>query len=85
VERKARALFLNAQSAGSGEIYHVILSEVERFLLQVILDETDGNQLRTADLLGINRNTLRKKIRTLGVEVRRSSTSDPTTEVSLHH
>jgi DNA-binding NtrC family response regulator len=41
--------------------------------------------LRTADLLGINRNTLRKKIRTLGVEVRRSSTSDPATEVSLHH
>jgi two-component system nitrogen regulation response regulator GlnG len=85
VERKARALFLNAQSVGSGEIYHVILSEIERFLLQVILDETDGNQLRTADLLGINRNTLRKKIRTLGVEVRRSSTSDPTTEVSLQH
>jgi two-component system nitrogen regulation response regulator GlnG len=85
VERKARALFLNAQPAGSGEIYHVILSEIERFLLQVILDETDGNQLRTADLLGINRNTLRKKIRTLGVEVRRSSTSDPTTEVSLQH
>jgi two-component system, NtrC family, nitrogen regulation response regulator GlnG len=85
VERKARALFRNAQSAGSGEIYHVILSEIERFLLQVILDETDGNQLRTADLLGINRNTLRKKIRTLGVEVRRSSKSDSTTEVSLHH
>jgi two-component system, NtrC family, nitrogen regulation response regulator GlnG len=85
VERKARALFLNAQAVGNGEIYHVILSEIERFLLQVILDETDGNQLRTADLLGINRNTLRKKIRTLGVEVRRSSKSDPTTQVSLHH
>jgi two-component system, NtrC family, nitrogen regulation response regulator GlnG len=85
VERKARALFLSAQSAGNGEIYHVILSEIERFLLQVILDETDGNQLRTADLLGINRNTLRKKIRTLGVEVRRSSKSDSTTQVSLHH
>jgi two-component system, NtrC family, nitrogen regulation response regulator GlnG len=51
----------------------------------VILDETDGNQLRTADLLGINRNTLRKKIRTLGVEVRRSSKSEATTPVSLHH
>jgi two-component system, NtrC family, nitrogen regulation response regulator GlnG len=85
VERKARALFLPAQSAGSGEIYHVILSEIERFVLQVILDETDGNQLRTADLLGINRNTLRKKIRTLGVEVRRSSKSDSTTPVTLHH
>jgi two-component system, NtrC family, nitrogen regulation response regulator GlnG len=85
VERKARALFQNAQAAGSGEIYHAVLSEIERFLLQVILDETDGNQLRTADLLGINRNTLRKKIRTLGVEVRRSPKSDPTTEASSPH
>ncbi|HXH08175.1 MAG TPA: sigma-54 dependent transcriptional regulator [Alphaproteobacteria bacterium] len=73
VERKARALLMNLQTGGNGDIYHVILTEVERFLLQVILDETDGNQLRTADLLGINRNTLRKKIRELGVEIRRSS------------
>jgi DNA-binding protein Fis len=78
-------LFLNAQAAGSGEIYHIILNEIERFLLQVILDETDGNQLRTADLLGINRNTLRKKIRTLGVEVRRTSKADQAPEVSMHH
>jgi two-component system, NtrC family, nitrogen regulation response regulator GlnG len=85
VERKARALFLNAQAAGTGEIYHRILSEIERFLLQVILDETDGNQLRTADLLGINRNTLRKKIRALGIEVRRTSRSDSTSHVSAHH
>jgi DNA-binding protein Fis len=76
---------MKAQSAGTGEIYHIILSEIERLLLQVILDETDGNQLRTADLLGINRNTLRKKIRTLGVEVRRASKSDSTSHVSLHH
>jgi hypothetical protein len=41
--------------------------------------------VRTADLLGINRNTLRKKIRTLGVEVRRSSTVDSAIEVSVHH
>ncbi len=85
VERKARALCVNAQSAGTGEIYHLILSEIERFLLQVILDETDGNQLRTADLLGINRNTLRKKIRALGVEVRRASRPDPTSQGSPHH
>jgi two-component system nitrogen regulation response regulator GlnG len=83
VERKARALFLNAQSEGTGEIYHIILSEIERFLLQVILDETDGNQLRTADLLGINRNTLRKKIRTLGIEVRQTPKSDATSPISV--
>jgi two-component system nitrogen regulation response regulator GlnG len=85
VERKARALLLNVQAAGNGEIYHLILSEIERFLLQVILDETDGNQLRTADLLGINRNTLRKKIRALGVEVRRAAKFDATSQGSLQH
>jgi two-component system nitrogen regulation response regulator GlnG len=85
VERKARALLLNVRSAGSGEIYHLILSEIERFLLQVILDETDGNQLRTADLLGINRNTLRKKIRALGVEVRRAAKFDATLPGSSRH
>jgi two-component system nitrogen regulation response regulator GlnG len=84
VERKARALFVSAQSAGTGEIYHIILSEIERFLLQVVLDETDGNQLRTADLLGINRNTLRKKIRALGVEVRRAARPDSTADESSH-
>jgi two-component system nitrogen regulation response regulator GlnG len=73
VERQARALLLAAQRAGSGDIYHAILHEVERSLLQVILDATDGNQVRTADLLGINRNTLRKKIRALGIAVRRTS------------
>jgi two-component system nitrogen regulation response regulator GlnG len=81
VERKARSLLLNAQSDGNGEIYHLVLGEIERFLLQVVLDETDGNQLRTADLLGINRNTLRKKIRELGVEVRRTSKSESIIEV----
>jgi len=85
VERKARALLLNVQSAGTGEIYHVILSEIERFLLQVILDETDGNQLRTADLLGINRNTLRKKIRALGVEVRRAANTESPVHEPSHH
>jgi len=73
VERKARELLRKTDPAGTGEIYHVILREVERLLLQVILEETDGNQLRTADLLGINRNTLRKKIRELGLEVRRKT------------
>ncbi|MBI3329892.1 MAG: sigma-54-dependent Fis family transcriptional regulator [Nitrospinae bacterium] len=73
MERKARDLLRKIEGAGTGEIYHVILREVERLLLQVILDETHGNQLRTADLLGINRNTLRKKIRELGLDVRRKS------------
>lgn len=52
-------------------LYDRILREVERPLLQVALDATGGNQLKCADLLGINRNTLRKKLTELNIEVTR--------------
>lgn len=52
-------------------LYDRILHEVERPLLQVALDATGGNQLRCAELLGINRNTLRKKLTDLKIEVTR--------------
>jgi len=43
---------------------------VERPLLEAVLAHTGGNQIRAAALLGINRNTLRKRIGELGLEVR---------------
>lgn len=52
-------------------LYDRILREIEKPLLQVALDATSGNQLRCADLLGINRNTLRKKLTDLNIEVTR--------------
>ncbi len=52
-------------------LYDRIITEVERPLLQIALDATGGNQLRCADLLGINRNTLRKKLTELNIEVTR--------------
>jgi two-component system nitrogen regulation response regulator GlnG len=54
-------------------LYHRILREVEYPLLSAALAATRGNQIRAADLLGVNRNTLRKKIRDLDVQVIRSS------------
>ena len=45
------------------------MQEVERPLLSLCLAATRGNQIRAAHLLGLNRNTLRKKIRDLGLEV----------------
>src|SRR5438094_2808529 len=54
-------------------LYHRILREVEYPLLSAALAATRGNQIRAADLLGVNRNTLRKKIRELEIQVIRSS------------
>src|SRR6202789_1245090 len=53
-------------------LYHRILREVEGPLLSAALAATRGNQIRAADLLGVNRNTLRKKIRDLHIQVYRS-------------
>ena len=51
------------------ELYRGILEQVERPLLEAALAHTDGNQIRAAALLGINRNTLRKKIADLGIRL----------------
>jgi two-component system, NtrC family, nitrogen regulation response regulator GlnG len=57
-------------------LYDRILQEIERPLLSICLGATRGNQIRAAHLLGLNRNTLRKKIRDLGLEVIRGLKAD---------
>ncbi|WP_020675420.1 sigma-54-dependent transcriptional regulator [Geopsychrobacter electrodiphilus] len=53
-------------------LYEMVLHQVERPLINIILQQTRCNQVRTAEILGINRNTLRKKITTLGITVKRT-------------
>ena len=53
-------------------LYDRILEEVERPLIALTLGGTRGNQVRAAEILGLNRNTLRKKIQDLGVEMSRA-------------
>jgi Fis family transcriptional regulator len=44
-------------------IYAMVLAAVEKPLLQMVLEQAQGNQTRAAEMLGINRNTLRKKLK----------------------
>ncbi len=54
-------------------LYHRILREIEYPLIGAALAATNGNQIKAAELLGVNRNTLRKKIRELEVQVIRNA------------
>ncbi|PYM65421.1 MAG: two-component system response regulator [Candidatus Rokuibacteriota bacterium] len=67
VERKLQECVRGLGTRESANLYELVLGLVERPLLQAVLRETGGNQLRAAALLGINRNTLRKKLRALGL------------------
>ncbi len=59
---------LNGLTPADG-LYERILHEVERPLITRVLCFTRGNQVRAAEILGINRNTLRKKIQQLDIDV----------------
>ena len=52
-----------------GDLYQLVIGEVERPLLRAVLDYTNGNQSEAAAILGINRGTLRKKLRTYDLTV----------------
>ena len=54
-------------------LYERVMREVELPLIELSLEATRGNQIKTAELLGLNRNTLRKKIRDLDISVVRGS------------
>ena len=53
-------------------LYHRILRELEYPLISAALAATRGNQIKAAELLGLNRNTLRKKVRDLDIRLMRS-------------
>lgn len=65
--------FVKGMRNGSGRNLHpMLISAIERPLIARALQETRGNQIQAAELLGLNRNTLRKKIHDLHIPVKRS-------------
>lgn len=67
VAQAVRRYLHDLQDHPAGDLYEVVLSEVERPLLREVLRHHDGNQSRAAATLGMNRATLRKKLRAHGI------------------
>ncbi len=67
MRRSLNRYFKDLDGEPAGSVYSMVLSAVEKPLLTYILDRAEGNQTRAAEMLGINRNTLRKKMRDHGL------------------
>ncbi|MBN2645909.1 MAG: sigma-54-dependent Fis family transcriptional regulator [Desulfuromonadaceae bacterium] len=68
IENKLRNSLDEKEVLEIHDLYEMVLHQMERPLIRIILNKTRGNQLRTAEILGINRNTLRKKMKILGLD-----------------
>ena len=69
VRKKLVAFFSKWDGYDMDDLYDSILRRVEKPLLEIVLEKTKGNQIKAAKILGINRNTLRKKIQELKIVV----------------
>lgn len=69
VRRLLERYFKDLDGATPRSVYDMVLKNVERPLLEVVLDHAEGNQTIAAEMLGINRNTLRKKMISLKIKI----------------
>jgi Fis family transcriptional regulator, factor for inversion stimulation protein len=59
--------FTSLNGHAPGRLYELVMREVEEPLFRAVLGYAEGNQSRAADILGINRGTLRKKLKSYGI------------------
>jgi Fis family transcriptional regulator len=68
VRRTLDGYFRDLDGEKTAGVYNMVISCVEKPLIEVVLHRVGGNQTHAAELLGMNRNTLRKKMRTYGIK-----------------
>lgn len=68
-------LWDSAYARSAGDMYRSILDAVEKPLIEHALERSEGNQLKAARILGINRNTMRSKIKRLSIDTNQWKTS----------
>ena len=71
VKQSLEKYFKDLGEQPPSNVYDMVISTVEKPVLEAVIARAEGNQSHAAEMLGINRNTLRKKIEDLGVEVNR--------------
>ena len=67
VTRSLEKYFRDLDGTPPASVYEMVLRAVERPMLEVVMKQAHGNQLRASEMLGINRNTLRKKLQHYGL------------------
>ena len=68
VRRELKKYFKDLDGEPASRVYDMVMNCVEKPVIQVVLDHAAGNQSRAAEMLGINRNTLRKKMQQHGIK-----------------
>ncbi|HLB16040.1 MAG TPA: helix-turn-helix domain-containing protein [Burkholderiales bacterium] len=69
VRKSLERYFKDLDGERPRSIYDMVLKNVEKPMLETVLDKAEGNQTIAAEMLGINRNTLRKKIQQHKIKV----------------
>ena len=68
VESALEQYFIHLEGQEPSGLYQMVLGEMEKPLLQTVMRQAGGNQTKAADILGINRGTLRKKLKQYGLD-----------------
>jgi Fis family transcriptional regulator len=68
VRKTLEGYFRDLDGEKPSDIYNMVISCVEKPMLEMVLHRVGGNQTQAAELLGMNRNTLRKKIKLHGIK-----------------
>jgi two-component system nitrogen regulation response regulator GlnG len=74
LEQKVEDFVKGMRNGSARNLHPMLMSAVERPLIALALQETKGNQIQAAELLGLNRNTLRRKIQDLRIPIKRART-----------
>jgi DNA-binding NtrC family response regulator len=69
LDEKLKRYLKAMKKLDNGYLYETVLAEVEKSLFTIVLNETEGNQLQASKILGINRNTLRSKVKEYKIRI----------------